>query len=129
MKFLYIPVLLFWGFAAMIIAQECGPSCPVCSGTGENVSGLLTKNNLLITGIYIPTGEDESGVINFKYGVFKWMDAGAGFTIKAQKPIWSVRLSPVTEDEESWQPGLILGTGRVQTGGSDQSVFLMNNRD
>jgi len=28
------------------------------------------------------------------------------------------------EEESSWRPGVILGTGSVQTGGSDQSVFI-----
>ena len=124
MKTVSILTLVLFGLIAMSNAQECGPSCPVCSGTGESGSGLLTKNNLLVTGIYIPTGEEELGVVNLRYGLFKWMDIGAGYTIKAEKPIWSIRFSPVTENEDGWRPGMIVGTGSVQTGGSDQSAYV-----
>jgi hypothetical protein len=78
---------------------------------------------LLLSGIYIPEGEEETGVANLRYGVFSWMDIGAGYTVEAEKPIWSLRLQPITENEEGWRPAVILGTGSVQTGNSDQSVF------
>jgi hypothetical protein len=84
----------------------------------------MSVKTLLVTGIYIPTGEEEVGVVNVKYGLLKWMEVGAGYTIKAEKPVWSIRLLPVSEDEDGWRPGLIMGTGSVQAGGSDQSVFL-----
>ena len=104
-------------------AQECGPSCPVCSGTGEGGGALLAPKTLLATGLYIPDGEEERGVMNLRYGVYKWLDAGAGYAIEAEEFLWSMRLSPFAENEDGWRPGVILGTGSVQTGGSDQAVF------
>jgi hypothetical protein len=44
--------------------------------------------------------------------------------MEAKKSIWSLRLQPISEDEDGWRPGLMLGTGSVQTGESDQSVFV-----
>jgi hypothetical protein len=72
----------------------------------------------------IPNGEDETAVLNLRAGVTALLDVGLGYTVKSKEPIWSVRLQPIAEDESSWRPAVILGTGRVQTGGSDQSVFL-----
>ena len=123
-KRIIITLILILGFTTIAYSQECGPSCPVCSGGGESSGSLLAAKSLLLTGIYIPKGEEETGVIKLKYGIFNWMDMGLGYTIKAEKPIWSLRISPISEDEEGWRPGLILGTGSVQTGGSDQSVFI-----
>ncbi|MFQ6092057.1 MAG: hypothetical protein ACE5OR_05150 [bacterium] len=117
---LFIAILGLMNFAG---AQECGPSCPVCSGSGENSGALLAPKTLLVTGLYIPTGEDETGVMNLRYGVISWLDVGIGYTVEAEKPIWSARLQPLSESEIGWRPALILGTGSVQTGGSDQSVF------
>jgi hypothetical protein len=119
---LIISILLF-AVLSIPYAQECGPSCPVCSGTGEGGGSLLKTRTLLISGIYLPTGEEEKGVISLRYGVFKWMDVGAGYTVKTEKPIWSLRLLPLSENEEGLRPGIIMGTGSVQTAGSDQSVF------
>jgi hypothetical protein len=72
----------------------------------------------------IPNGEDETGVFNIRGGVTPWLDLGVGYGVKADKLIWSVRLQPLSEDESSWRPAIIFGTGSVQTGGSDQSLFL-----
>jgi hypothetical protein len=111
------------GSTVIADAQECGPSCPVCSGSGDNFGALLASKSLLASGLYIPDGEDETGVLNLRYGLSKWADIGIGYTIEAEKPIWSIRFQPVLECEDGWRPGLILGTGSVQTGESDQSVF------
>ncbi|MBF0429822.1 MAG: hypothetical protein HQK83_00975 [Fibrobacteria bacterium] len=106
-----------------LYSQECGPSCPVCSGTGESGGTLLSPKSLLISGIAIPTSDEDKGVVNLRYGVTKWLDIGAGYTINTKKPLWSLRVSPLSENEDGWRPGVILGTGSVQTGGNDQSVF------
>jgi hypothetical protein len=84
---------------------------------------LLATGSLLASGIYIPEGEEETGVVNLRYGVFSWLDIGAGYTVEAEKPIWSLRLQPISENEKGWRPAFIVGTGSVQTGNSDQSVF------
>ncbi|MCP4582221.1 MAG: hypothetical protein GY839_11450 [candidate division Zixibacteria bacterium] len=34
-----------------------------------------------------------------------------------------MKAQPVLEQEDGWRPGIILGTGSVQAGGSDQSIF------
>ncbi|MFC2141885.1 hypothetical protein ACFLR7_03010 [Acidobacteriota bacterium] len=72
----------------------------------------------------IPNGEDERGVFNFRTGVTSWLDLGLGYAVTSEKLIWSVRLQPLSEDESSWRPAIVFGTGSVQTGGSDQSLFL-----
>jgi hypothetical protein len=72
----------------------------------------------------IPEGEEETGVFHLRAGVNSWLDLGLGYTVKSDKLIWSARLQPLFEDESSMRPAVILGTGSVQTGGSDQSAFI-----
>ncbi len=116
-------VVLF-GLVIRSPAQVCGPGCPVCSGTGASTGALLPSRSLVSTGMAIPNGEDETGVFNIRGGVTSWLDLGIGYGVKADKLIWSIRLQPLSEDESSWRPAIILGTGSVQAGGSDQSLFL-----
>jgi len=104
-------------------SQECGPNCPACSGGSSG--GIIAKNNLVVSALVIPKSEDEYAVANIRYGVFEWMDVGLGYAFKAKDPIWSVRLKPLAEKDDKWHPGIIIGTGSVRTGGSDQSVYGM----
>ena len=101
---------------------QCGPGCPACSG--KAVGDLLPQATMLASGLYIPDSEEESAVFNLRYGLFPWMDAGIGYTIDAEETIWSVRVQPIAQDQDGWRPALILGTGSVQTGGSDQSGYI-----
>ena len=104
-------------------SQECGPNCPACSGGSSG--GIIAKNNLFVSVLGIPASDDEYAVANLRYGVFNWMDVGVGYAFKAKNPIWSVRIKPLSENEDKWYPGIIIGTGSVRTGGSDQSVYGM----
>ena len=103
-------------------AQECGPFCPVCSGSSDG--SLLATGSFLFTTMYIPNGDEEQGLLNLRYGVFNWLDIGVGYSINMKKLIWNARAQVLKEDEKGWIPGIILGTGSVQTGGSDQSVYI-----
>ncbi len=123
-KFMVLTSLLILGFVIQTYAQQCGPGCPICSGSGRSTGALLSPGTLISTIILLPNGEDETGVLNLRAGVTSWLDVGLGYTFKSEKPIWSVRLQPLAEDESSLRPGVILGTGSVQTGGSDQSIFI-----
>jgi len=118
-----IMVFLF-GAAVFSPAQVCGPGCPVCSGSGRSTGAILPPGTLISTAIAIPDGEDETAVFNIRAGVTSWLDVGLGYTVKSDKFIWSVRLEPLSENEESWRPAVIVGTGSVQTGKSDQSAFI-----
>lgn len=84
----------------------------------------MPPGTVISTGMFIPEGEDETGVLNLRAGVTPWLDLGFGYTVDSKKIIWSVRLQPLAEEESSWRPGVILGTGSVQIAGSDQSVFI-----
>ena len=106
-------------------AQQCGPGCPVCSGSGSSTGALVAPATFIPNFLYIPNGEDETGVINLRGGVTSWLDLGIGYTVEAEKLIWSMRLQPVEESESGWRPSIILGTGSVQTGGNDQSLYLL----
>lgn len=103
--------------------QQCGPGCPVCSG--KAVGDLLVPATVFGSALSIPDGEEETAVFNLRYGLFSWMDAGIGYAVDAEEIIWSVRVAPITQDLGGWRPALILGTGSVQAGGSDQSAFVM----
>ncbi|MFC1572321.1 hypothetical protein ACFL6M_01860 [Candidatus Eisenbacteria bacterium] len=94
-------------------AQECGPNCPVCSGVGEAAGGVQGRPTLVTSVLYIPEGEEETGVANARYRVTQWLDVGLGYAFDAEEPIWGVQLYPFSEDQDSFRPGLILGTGCV----------------
>jgi hypothetical protein len=117
-------IIVGFGLGNNVFAQQCGPGCPVCSGSGQSTGALLPSGTLISTGMFIPGGEDEAGVLNLRAGVTPWLDLGFGYTVDSKKLIWSVRLQPLAEEESSWRPGVILGTGSVQISGSDQSVFI-----
>lgn len=107
-----------------LYAQECGPFCPVCSGTGSSTSALVSPGVLIPNFLYIPNGEEETGVINLRGGITDWLDVGIGYTLQAEKTLWSFRVQAIKENESSFRPSLIFGTGSVQTGKSDQSIFV-----
>ncbi len=123
MKKIHMSLFVILLFAGMTFAQECGPSCPVCSGVGYNDGALLSQRTVMISGLSIPTADEERAVLNTRYGILSWLDAGIGYAIRTEKVLWSVRTQPVLEQEDSWRPGIILGTGSVQTGGSDQTMY------
>jgi hypothetical protein len=102
-------------------AQECGPSCPVCSGISEGA--LIGSNAIMVSVLSVPTSDEERAVFNGRYGIFSWLDVGAGYAARTEKFLWNVRVEPLAEDEGGWRPGIILGSGSVQIGGSDQSVY------
>lgn len=103
-------------------SQECGPGCPACSG--KAVGDLLSPMTVLFSGLYIPEGEEEKAIFNLRYGLFSWIDTGIGYAVDGEEVIWSVRVEPFAQDLEGWRPALILGTGSVQAGGSDQSGYV-----
>ncbi len=116
--------ILVAGLGINVQAQECGPGCPICSGSGSSTGAILASGTMVSTVMIIPNGEDDTGILNLRAGVTSWLDLGLGYSIKSERLIWSVRFQPIAEDETSWRPGIILGTGSVRTGRSDQSVFL-----
>ena len=120
MKKIIILLAFILSLSNVVTAQMCGPSCPVCSGSTDG--SLLAPRSFLFSSICIPDGEEETGVINLRYGAFSSFDVGAGYTVKSNKIIWNARFQALSE--ESWKPGIILGTGSVRTGKSDQSLYL-----
>ena len=123
MNKIHMSLLLVLLFAGITFAQECGPSCPVCSGAGNNDGALLSQRTVMISGLSIPTADEERAVLNARYGILSWLDAGVGYAVRTETVLWNVRAQPVIEQEGGWRPGIILGTGSVQTGGSDQSIY------
>ena len=121
-KIVALLVIMLFGVIGAATAQQCGPACPACSG--KATGGLLPQNTLMGSTLYIPDGEEETTVFNLRYGIFSWLDAGIGYARDEEETIWSVRIQPIQEDKKGWQPGLILGSGSVQTGGSDQSLYI-----
>ncbi len=120
MKNVLITIIFILLLSNCLSAQVCGPSCPVCSGSTDG--SLLAPRSFLFSSISIPDGEEETGVFNLRYGAFSRFDVGAGYTVKSNKIIWNARFQALSE--ESWKPGIILGTGSVRTGKSDQSLYL-----
>lgn len=124
MNKIYLTIAFVLLFAGVTLAQECGPGCPVCSGAGTNSGALLDKGSILFSGLTIPSAEEETLVLNTRYGVLNWLDAGIGYAVDTKKTLWNIRVQPLLEQEAGWRPGIILGTGSVQIGGSDQSAYV-----
>ena len=120
MKKIIVLLAFILSLSNVVTAQVCGPSCPVCSGSTDG--SLLAPRSFLFTSMSIPGGEEENGVFNLRYGAFPRFDMGVGYTVKSKEVIWNARFQAVLED--SWKPGIILGTGSVRTGKSDQSLYL-----
>ena len=124
MKQLLIIAAVLALISVPVMSQECGPGCPACSGSGSNSGNLLATGTLSLNYLFIPDGEEETGILNLRAGTTSWMDAGIGYAFKADKAVWNLRMQPVSEDESGWRTAVIIGTGSVQTGGSDQSLYL-----
>jgi len=114
-------LLLVFG-STQAVRGQCGPGCPACSG--KAVGDLLPRATILGSSLYIPDGEEETAVFNLRYGLFSRMDAGIGYALDAEETLWSLRVEPIAQDQDGWRPAFILGTGSVQTGGSDQSGYI-----
>jgi len=117
-----IILVLFLNFNGLLLAQGCGPNCPACSGTTDG--NLTPTKSISVQGLYMPTGEEEFGVLGLKYGAFDWLDLGIAYTFKAEKIIWNARLQAIKQNEENWQPSVIIGTGSIRTDGTDQSIYV-----
>lgn len=123
MKLLTLFVFIIALMSQAILAQECGPNCPVCSGAGVSEGALIAQNSILVSALAIPDAEEENSVFNTKYGLLDWLDAGFGYAVKTEEFIWNVRVQPLIEKKDNWQPGIIVGSGSVQMGGNDQSIY------
>ena len=124
MRILFIIVVLLTMISIPALAQECGPGCPVCSGSGSSTGALLEPRTVIVNFLSIPNAEEERGVVSFRAGVISWMDIGMGYALDTEKLLWSARFQALAESESSLRPAIIVGTGSVQTGGSDQSLYL-----
>lgn len=120
--FLTVLVILVLVFPAIVTGQECGPNCPACSGGSQ--STFTEPQSFFISDLYIPGGEEETNILKLRYGILSWLDAGFGYTFSAKKFIWSLRAQVIPENEKGWRPGLLVGTGSVRIGGSDQSLYF-----
>ena len=124
MKIRILSTIVLLLLAGTTLAQECGPFCPVCSGTGSSTGALISPGTIIPSFLYIPNGDEEKGVFNVRGGVTSWLDVGIGYTVETEKVLWSARLQVLREKEAGWRPAVIIGTGSVRIGSSDQSAFV-----
>ena len=114
-----LPLILFlWVPAAL---AQCGPGCPACSGgaTETMLAPYTLKGGILV----IPAGNKEKAVLNVAGSVLPWLELGAAYAWETEETVWNVKVQALKEQKGSWRPALVFGTGSVETGGSDQSVF------
>ncbi len=121
-KRLIILLTFFLNFNIFVIAQSCGPNCPVCSGTIDG--NLADAKTISLQAMYIPNGEEETGLMSLRYSAFDWLNLGISYAFKTQKIIWNARLLAIKQNEDNWKPSLILGTGSIRSGGNDQSIYM-----
>jgi hypothetical protein len=77
----------------------------------------------MVSVLSIPDAEEERAVLNTRYGILTWADVGVGYAVRTKKIIWNVRVQPLSEEKNGLRPGVIVGSGSIQTGGSDQSLY------
>jgi hypothetical protein len=77
----------------------------------------------MVSALSVPTSKEERAVFNARYGILDWLDVGVGYAARTEAFLWNVRIQPLTEKKNGWRPGIILGCGSVQIGGSDQSIY------
>ncbi|MCP4724837.1 MAG: hypothetical protein GY863_07365, partial [bacterium] len=62
-------VIVFLLLVSNAFAQECGPGCPICSGSGSNTESLLAKGVVLSSVLMIPEGEEDTFIPTFKTAI------------------------------------------------------------
>ena len=118
--------IVVWSILSVLSTSDavaqCGPGCPACSG-GTNES-MLDPYAIKGTFMVIPDGEEETAIFNVSSTVMPWLELGIGYAMDAERAIWNVKVQVLKEQAGPLQPGVVVGTGSVETGGSDQSGFL-----
>ena len=99
MKQLLIIVAALALFSVPILAQECGPGCPTCSGSGNNSNTLLAPGDLSLNYLLIPEGEEETSILNLRVGLTSWLDGGVGYAFDGEKTVWNLRAQALSETE------------------------------
>ncbi len=122
LKYGALTVLVFLALSVSESLAQCGPGCPACSG-GINES-ILDPNTIKGAVMYIPDGEEETAILNFSGTVAPWLELGLGYSLDKEKVIWNAKARLVDEQVGAWGPALVVGTGSVEAGGSDQSGYI-----
>ena len=74
-KYRFFVISIVFVLSVNSLAAQCGPGCPVCSGTGHSTGALLPSRTLVSSAIAIPTGEDERGTYSEDiFGVKKYIE-------------------------------------------------------
>lgn len=118
-----IMVVLVIQASVRLFPQECGPGCPICTGPGNFSHPLIPPATIVIHSVWIPEHAEETAIHSFRAGIVSWMDVGVGYTYPSRKMLWSIRFQAIREDPRGWKPTLLLGTGSVQMGHADQSIY------
>jgi hypothetical protein len=121
MKKIFLALIALSIISSFSYAQDCGPNCPLCSGSGLNTEGMLIPGTIFANVLFVPDGE-ETVVSTLKFATHKRLNIGIGYINKSEAFIWNARLLLLQEKEKF--PGFVVGTGSVRMGGSDQSVFF-----
>lgn len=73
--------------------------------------------------LFIPDGDDEKAIFNLASSILPWLELGAAYAWEAEEMIWNAKVQVIPESGAPWRPALVLGTGSVRAGGSDQSAY------
>lgn len=122
LKYGILTVLVLIALGSSAALAQCGPGCPACSGGVTD--SILDPNTIRGSVMYIPDGEEETVILNFSGTVTQWLELGLGYSVDKEKVIWNAKAQLVKEQAGAWRPSLVLGTGSVEIGGSDQSGYL-----
>ncbi len=118
---LVLSALLLSANTQTVMAQECGPNCPICSGSVFSTETMLSTSTILTRVLVFPEGE-ETFVTGVKLALSPRLDVGVSYLGSSGSVIFTART--LLLQEEDIRPGIVAGIGSVRADASDQSVFL-----
>ncbi len=102
-------------------AQECGPNCPICSGSVFSTETMLSTSTILTRALVFPDGE-ETFITGVKMALSPRLDVGVSYLATSRSVVFTARTLLLQEQE--LRPGIVAGIGSVRADASDQSIFL-----
>ncbi|MFC1540276.1 hypothetical protein ACFL41_02150, partial [Gemmatimonadota bacterium] len=114
-------ILLALPSAPGVQAQECGPNCPICSGSVFSTETMLSTSTILTRALVFPDGE-ESFVAGVKYAFSPRLDVGVTYLGTSSSVIFNARTLLLQEGE--YRPGLVAGVGTLQADAAEYAAFI-----
>jgi len=116
-----LTLALLTGTGPGTLAQECGPNCPICSGSVFSTETMLSTSTILTRALVYPEGE-ESFVAGLKYAFSPRFDMGISYLGTSGSVILNARTLLLQEEEV--RPGIVAGVGTLRADAAEYAAFV-----